>query len=229
MQRWCRRILVCMGIEASVSGPIPGATAASGERFEAIVCNHLSYLDILVIASTLPCIMVAKSEVSRWPVIGWLTTRAGAVYVWRGGRRDTYPTVNAAMARAFRSGMPVAFFPEGTTTDGTEILPFRRGLFHSVLRDRVAVRCAAIQFEAAEPGAKVEKDICWVGDAALVPHLFRLLGLRGVRAKLEFGRTAKGVDRFALSQDARIAVSELYYRGFSTEALDKRPTIKTAS
>ena len=209
LHRWCPRILSCMGVEASVRGPVPGATTASGKQFEAIVANHLSYLDILLLSSALPSLFVAKDEVSRWPLIGWLTTRSGAVYVYRGGRSETYSLVNARMARAFRSGVPVVFFPEGTTTNGSEVLPFRRGLFHSVLRDAVAVRTATIRYELLANDGDVAQDVCWCGDAALVPHLYRLLGFERVRATVTFGATARGRDRFELSEDARECVMEL--------------------
>ena len=213
LHRWCPRILACMGVDASVRGPVPGTTAASGEQFEAIVANHLSYLDILLLSSAVPSVFVAKDEVSRWRLIGWLTTRSGAVYVYRGGRRETYPLVNARMARAFRSGVPVVFFPEGTTTNGTEVLPFRRGLFHSVLRDQVAVRTAAIRYELVGRDGDVAEDVCWCGDAALVPHLYRLLGFERVRATVTFGATAYGRDRFELSNAARDCVMELAGQG----------------
>lgn len=209
VHRWCPRILACMGVEISLRGPVPGATAASGEQFEAIVTNHLSYLDILLLSSAMPSVFVAKDEVSRWPFIGWLTTQSGVVYVYRGGRRETYPLVNARMARAFRSGVPVVFFPEGTTTDGTEVLPFRRGLFHSVLRDGVAVRTAAIRYELVDGHGSVAEDVCWCGDAALLPHLYRLLGFERVNATVTFGATARGGDRFELSEDARRSVTEV--------------------
>lgn len=214
IRRWCRRFLICMGVESSIEGELLRGAAVDGGGFEAIVCNHLSYLDVLLIAAALPCVMVSKDEVRRWPVVGWLTQRAGAVYVYRGGRRETYPIVNADMARAFRSGLPVVFFPEGTTTNGTEVLPFRRGLFHSVLRDEVAVRTMAIRYELVSDAeeASVDEDVCWWGDADLVPHLYRLLGLQGVRAKLSVGRTVHGKNRFDLAENARTAVVELTHR-----------------
>ena len=215
LHRWCPRILACMGVAAAVHGPVPGAMSASGERFEAIVANHLSYLDILLLSSALPSVFVAKDEVSRWPLIGWLTTRSGAVYVYRGGRHETYPLVNARMARAFRSGVPVVFFPEGTTTNGAEVLPFRRGLFHSVLHDGVAVRTAAIRYELVGGGGDVAEDVCWCGDSALVPHLYRLLGFERVRAMVTFGPTARGGNRFELSENAHECVTEL--AGHTTE------------
>ena len=126
---WCRRFVRAMGVECSIEGGLPA--------YGAVVSNHLSYLDILLFASLRPFVMVAKSEVRRWPLIGWLTSRAGTVYVVRGGGPTTYPRVNAAMAAAYRSGLPVLFYPEGTTTDGASVLPFRRGLFHSVLNEGV--------------------------------------------------------------------------------------------
>ena len=211
IHNWCRRIVQCLGVECTPEGELPGRLAARG-GFEAVVCNHLSYIDILLMSSVRPFIMVAKTEVRGWPLLGWLTAQAGTVYVTRGGKPETYPAVNAAMAHAYRSGLPVLFFPEGATTDGSEILPFRRGLFHSVLRDRVQVSTAALRYELAgeQAGATVANDVCWWGDAKFTPHLFRLLGLRGVRAAIRFGEVAEGIDRFALSENARAEVCGLH-------------------
>ena len=212
IHRWCRRIVRCLGIGCTVDGQLPGCLAASEQGFEAVVCNHMSYLDILLMSAARPFVMVAKTEVRGWPLLGWLTAQAGTVYVERGGKPETYPAVNAAMARAYRSGLPVLFFPEGTTTDGTEILPFRRGLFHSVLRDSVQVRTAALKYAlpSDKPGATVANDICWWGDATFLPHLFRFMGLRDVRAAVRFGDVVEGADRFVLSENARATVSAIY-------------------
>jgi 1-acyl-sn-glycerol-3-phosphate acyltransferase len=154
--------------------------------------------------------MVAKTEVRGWPLLGWLTAQAGTVYVDRGRKPETYPRVNAAMAEAYRSGLPVLFFPEGTTTNGGEVLAFRRGLFHSVVRDGVQVRAAALKYELEGVGGTVADDVCWWGDAEFVPHLVRFLGLRGVRAEVRFGGVVEGADRFALSENGRAAVAGMY-------------------
>jgi 1-acyl-sn-glycerol-3-phosphate acyltransferase len=209
---WCGRILRRLGIDASVCGQLPGQTASAGNGFEAVVCNHLSYIDILLMSATRPFVMVAKTEVRRWPLLGWLTAQAGTVYVDRGGKPETYPAVNAAMAKAYRSGLPVLFFPEGTTTDGSGVLPFRRGLFHSVLRDSVQVSTAAICYtlDSDETDASVAEDVCWWGDAEFTPHVFRFLGLRSVRAAVRFGPVIHGEDRFQLSENAQQAVSVIY-------------------
>ncbi|MCU1323573.1 MAG: phospholipid/glycerol acyltransferase [Acidobacteriaceae bacterium] len=201
--------MAALRIECSFEGALP--------RSGAVVCNHLSYLDIVVMSSIAPFVMVAKSEVRGWPLLGWLTARAGTVYVERGGGPATYPAVNRAMAEAYRSGLPVLFFPEGTTTDGAYadggVMPFRRGLFHSVLNEQVTLRAAALRYslEDGNEGATIAQDICWWGDMLLGPHLFRFLGLRGVRADVRFGgEVLERTDRFALSASARAAIAEMY-------------------
>ena len=206
---WCTRIVRALGIICNVEGSLPESGA--------VVCNHLSYLDILLFSSVRPFVMVAKTEVRGWPLFGWLTARAGTVYVQRGGGPATYPAVNAAMAETYASGLPVLFFPEGTTTDGAfperGVMPFRRGLFHSVLNGDVSLRVAGLRYSLAEEnaGASVEDDICWWGDAEFVPHLVGFLGLRGVKAQIRFGGAVlEREDRFVLSETARGAVQEIY-------------------
>jgi 1-acyl-sn-glycerol-3-phosphate acyltransferase len=206
---WCRRIVAAMGIECSVTGTLPSAERGP----VAVVSNHLSYLDILLYSAARPFIMVSKSEVKRWPLLGRLTAQAGTVYVDRGGGPPTYPAVNAAMAEAYKSGLPVLFFPEGTTTNGSEVLPFRRGLFHSVLNNGVELRTAALRFSLGEGNgsACVADDVCWWGDALFGPHIFRCLGLKGVSARIAFEETAvHGADRFELSERAREQVLRGY-------------------
>lgn len=206
---WCKRIVRWLGFPCAVEGELPGPVAASCGGFQAVICNHLSYMDILLMSSVRPFVMVAKTEVRDWPLLGWLTAQAGTIYVTRGGAPETYPAVNAAMAAAYRSGLPVLFFPEGTTTDGTDVLPFRRGLFHSVLHDSVEVRSAALRY-ALDGEGSVADDVCWWGDAEFVPHMVRLLGLRGVRAAVRFGEVIQGADRFALAENGHAAVAQMY-------------------
>jgi lyso-ornithine lipid O-acyltransferase len=215
IHRWCRRIVRSLDIEYDVDG-LAFLDEPNSSGFRAVVSNHLSYVDILVMSAIRPFVMVAKSEVKGWPLLGWLTAQAGTVYVDRGGKPTTYPLVNAAMAKAYRSGLPVLFFPEGTTTDGKQgeggVLPFRRGLFHSVLKDHVQVRTAAIRYELTEDNgsATVAHDICWWGDTSFVPHLVRFLSLRGVRVSVRFGEAVQGTDRFVLSENARATVAGIY-------------------
>jgi 1-acyl-sn-glycerol-3-phosphate acyltransferase len=204
---WCRRIVTGLGFRCEVEGRIPLGGA--------VVSNHLSYLDILLYSSVQPFVMVAKTEVRGWPLLGWLTAQAGTVYVQRGGGPKTYRGVNAAMAEAYRSGLPVLFFPEGTTTDGAGVLPFRRGLFHSVLNNGVSLRTSALRYwlenDALNRGASVAEDVCWWGEMGFSSHLFGVLGLRGLRAQIWFGEeVVERADRFVLSETAQARVAEMY-------------------
>jgi 1-acyl-sn-glycerol-3-phosphate acyltransferase len=203
MHRYCRRIVRALGVSWSVEGTLP--------QEGAVVSNHLSYLDILLYAAIRPFVMVAKTEVRGWPGIGWLTKQAGTVYVMRGGGPATYQEVNHAMAEAYRSDLPVLFFPEGTTTDGSEVLAFRRGLFHSVLNEGVALQTAALNYAAEDQAASIANDVCWWGDMLLALHLWRLAGLRGVRVTVRFGDVVdERSDRFVLSERARDQVTLMY-------------------
>jgi 1-acyl-sn-glycerol-3-phosphate acyltransferase len=204
---WCRRIVAALGFRCEVEGRIPLGGA--------VVSNHLSYLDILLYSSVQPFVMVAKTEVRGWPLLGWLTAHAGTVYVQRGGGPKTYPAVNAAMAEAYRSGLPVLFFPEGTTTDGAGVLPFRRGLFHSVLDNWVSLRTSALRYwlenDGLNCGVSVAEDVCWWGEMGFISHLFGVLGLRGLRAQIRFGEeVVERADRFVLSETAQARVAEMY-------------------
>ena len=210
---WCRRIVRALGLTCEIEGPLPEA----GARGVAVVANHLSYLDILVMSATRPFVMVSKSEVRTWPLLGWITAQAGTIYVERadvkGGQRQTHAEVNAMMAEALRSGLPVLFYPEGTTSTGDGVLPFRRGLFNSVVCDGVPVKTAALAYEmdSSNAGCTLAEDVCFVGDAKFGPHLFKALGLKGLKAKIRFGtEEIAGVDRFALALNARDRVCELY-------------------
>jgi 1-acyl-sn-glycerol-3-phosphate acyltransferase len=204
---WCRRIVGVLRFRCEVEGRIPVGGA--------VVSNHLSYLDILLYSSVQPFVMVAKTEVRGWPLLGWLTAQAGTVYVQRGGGPRTYPRVNAAMAEAYRSGLPVLFFPEGTTTDGASVLPFRRGLFHSVSDNGVSLRTAALRYTLdsyrVNGEATVGEDVCWWGEMGFTSHIFGLLGLRGLKAQIRFGEeVVQREDRFVLSETAQARVAEMY-------------------
>jgi len=211
MHRFCRSAVRALGVSWTVEGALPQSGA--------VTSNHLSHLDILLFAAIRPFVMVAKSDVRNWPLIGWLTALSGTVYVVRGGAL-TYPRVNRAMAEAYRSGLPVLFFPEGTTSDGSEVLPFRRGLFHSVLNEDVALRTAALSYSVDDPSVSAGDDVCWWGEALLVPHLFRLAGLKTIRGTVRFGdEVMEREDRFALSKQARSQVQGIY-AGLLSQASD---------
>lgn len=200
-----------LGIEIDLDGSFP-------ER-GAVISNHLSYLDIIVLAATHPCVFVSKSEVASYPVLGWMTTMAGTVYVAR-GHGGSALKARAEMEAALDAGLPVVFFPEGTTSDGSGLLKFHSGLLAQVIAARAQVTAGHIcyKMDADNGDATVSDDICyWRDDVQLVPHIFKLLGLQGIRAQVKFADapirfSADAEHRKRAAQEAWVAVGELSQR-----------------
>jgi 1-acyl-sn-glycerol-3-phosphate acyltransferase len=197
-----------MGIEVEVSGEFPDRGA--------MISNHLSYLDIVVYASLNPCVFVSKAEVATYPVLGWMTTMAGTVYVAR-GHGGSAMKARAGMEAALNAGLPIVFFPEGMTSNGSGLLKFHSGLLAQVLSARAPVTAGHIcySFDPDNGSATVSDDVCYWGDEVqLVPHIFRLLGLRGIKAEVRFADapiefSSDADHRKRAAQEAWVAVAEL--------------------
>jgi lyso-ornithine lipid O-acyltransferase len=147
-----------------------------------VVSNHLSYLDVLAYASLMPCVFVAKQEVRGWPVFGAFATMAGTIFVDR-NRHAANGGATAAMEEALASSVPVVLFPEGTSSDGQSVLPFRSGFFEPAIRSSAAVTAAALGYAGR---TAEETAIAYFGDDIFGPHLLRTLGQAGVEARVIF-------------------------------------------
>lgn len=110
-----------------------------------LVANHVSWLDIFAINAVAPMRFVAKQEIRRWPVVGWLVARADTVFIRRGCRASAQ-SVSETVAMVLREGDRVVVFPEGTTTDGTGIKPFKSGLFQAAAKAGVAVQPLVLRY-----------------------------------------------------------------------------------
>jgi lyso-ornithine lipid O-acyltransferase len=182
----------------------------------ALISNHLSYVDIVVFAALHPCVFVSKAEIARWPVVGWMTTMSGTVYVER-GHGGSAMRARKGMQAAVDAGLPVVFFPEGTTSNGNGLLKFRSGLLAQVRDAGSPVTAAHIRYSFAEkngPGVTVGNDVCYWGDRNMLAHIFRFLGLRGVRAEVRFAEEPIAFSSVALHRkkaavEARTAVMTL--------------------
>ncbi|MEY2953992.1 MAG: hypothetical protein RLZZ401_2079, partial [Pseudomonadota bacterium] len=136
VQAWAGRMLDILGIGREVQGAPPTVGPVL------LVANHISWLDILVLHAACYCRFVAKADVQGWPLIGTLATGAGTLYVQREVRRDAMRVVHH-MADALRAGDVLAIFPEGTTSDGSQVLPFHANLFQSAVSAQAPVQAAA--------------------------------------------------------------------------------------
>lgn len=180
LHRFAASTLQGLGIEVDVTGDFPTQGA--------VISNHLSYVDIVIFAALHPCVFVSKAEVASYPVLGWMTTMAGTVYVAR-GHGGSAARAREGIDAALSAGLPIVFFPEGTTSDGSGLLKFHSGLLAQVLAADAEVTAAHICYSIdAEdgPDVNVSERVCYWGDMVLIPHIFRFLGLRGVRAEVRF-------------------------------------------
>ena len=187
-----KQMMAAMGIRYKVSGKLP--------QRGLLVSNHLSYLDILVYGSIVPCFFVSKEEVSRWPFFGWMSRTGGTIYVERSGRANV-ATVLEQMGERFALPVMVLLFPEGTSTDGSELLQFRSRLFTPAIESGTAVTAAAIRYVADDGTA--EREFCWFGDAEFLPHLIKALGGPNLTAEVRFGESKSYTER-------RVAASASY-------------------
>lgn len=199
LQKWSIRILAVMGIQVTVAGPVP----AEG----LVVSNHLSYVDILAFSAVVPCTFVSKNEVKSWPAIGWIASLAGAVFIDRDRRSQTHQ-VQPKIQMALESGSILVLFPEGTSSDGREVLPLHSSLFETAVATQSLITAAHISYELDEgdPG----KHVSYWGDMTLVSHLVKLLSKTGVRATLRFADKPRVfTDRKQAVASARQEILEL--------------------
>ena len=168
---WPRRFLGWVGRAAGMRVRVVGEPL---ERNVLFLANHLSWLDILLVAGASGAAFVAKTEVATTPVVGWLAKLNNTVFVARTERAGVRGQADALRA-ALAGGQPVALFPEGTTDGGPTILPFRASLLASLFPPlpRIRVQPIALDYGAAA------HDLAWIGEEAGLANVRKVLTRRG--------------------------------------------------
>ena len=203
VQAWALQFLALWGIHLRVLGqPVSNGPAL-------MVANHISWLDILVIHAARHCRFVSKSDIRDWPLVGMLATGAGTLYIERTSRKDALRMVKD-MAEAMKNGDVVAVFPEGTTSDGRELLPFHANLIQAAIQAEAPVQPMSLQFVDARTGEPSFAP-CYIGDDTLIGSMWRTLTAPPIIAVVHFGEPqhANGRDRRAWAQDLRAQVLRL--------------------
>tara|TARA_B100000678_G_C18222768_1_gene507600 strand:- start:205 stop:993 length:789 start_codon:yes stop_codon:yes gene_type:complete len=146
------------------------------------VSNHCSYLDIVVLGSILPACFISKSEVSAWPFFGLLARLQRTIFIDRKAIKSTVEQVDV-LSKRLLSGDSLILFPEGSSTDGTEVLPFKSSLFYIVSKESKnlgnfiqPITLAYTHVNEKRIDQKTRSKICWFGDATLLNHLWNFLG-----------------------------------------------------
>jgi 1-acyl-sn-glycerol-3-phosphate acyltransferase len=175
VKRWSERLLRILGVQARIEGEL----AREGNVL--LVANHISWLDIFVLNAQHPVRFVAKSELARWPVLSALIRGAGTVFIERERRRDTH-RVNRQMAGVLARGDVMAVFPEGTTTDGSDLLPFKSALLQPIVEANGYVQPVAIRYRT--PQGELSFAPAYVGEMSFVASFWSVCSERALAVDL---------------------------------------------
>lgn len=199
LHRNSRRVLRVARVSWRTSGPIP--------RQGLLVSNHLSYVDILVLAANTPCAFVAKYGVKYWPVLGWFAQMAGTVFVKREKRTDVARTTSE-IQKALNDGALLVLFPEGTSSGGETVLPFKSALLEPATKAGQSLYISCIGYRLTD--GSVPNEVCYWRDMTLLPHLLNLLGKHSLEACIAFTRLERAnADRKTLAKQLHAVVCRL--------------------
>jgi 1-acyl-sn-glycerol-3-phosphate acyltransferase len=211
-RRWARGALRLLQVRLQVVGPAPQPPFL-------LVCNHLGYLDVAVLASVVDAAFVAKVEVASWPVLGRLCRWMGTLFVDRRRRRDL-PAALHALDGQLAAGRGVVVFPEGTSSGGGRVLPFQAPLLHAAAEAGLPVAWAALSYETPRGEEDATTAVCWWGNAAFCTHFARLLALPYVEARLRLcEQPVVARDRKRLADELHGAVTLGLEAGLASERL----------
>ncbi len=202
LSHFCQRVLRAMDVTFDIVGDIPMTGA--------VISNHLTYLDILIHSAMRPCVFVSKMELRKTPLLGWMSMMSGTVYVARGAGGSAAKAAEG-MAKGFRDGLPVVFFPEGTTGVGDEpAMSFRSGLIAQTIEAGAPMRAAFIHYTLSPKdvaaGKTLRHDVHW-GPQSLVEHLWGFVGLHALHGTIRFADQPIAFSEAAI-QNRKIAAEE---------------------
>jgi 1-acyl-sn-glycerol-3-phosphate acyltransferase len=208
---WCDHMLSLLGVRLCVSGPVPFGC-------HLIASNHVSWLDVFAIGALFPCWFVSKAETRAWPVIGWLAAANETLFLRRRSARAAY-RMNLEIRARLGSGQSVVIFPEGTTTDGSRVLPFYPALLQPAVDGGHRVLPMAVCYR--DPAGRRTSAAAFIDDDPLWKSLRAVLDAPGIEAHLllDDALVAAGRSRRELAARACGAVTRLHQRQ-ATEAFD---------
>ncbi len=197
-RRWSRQLLGMLGVRLQ-------AEAASLPSPALLVANHVSWLDIHVINTLAPAAFVCKAEVREWPFIGWLCERTETVFMPRDSRSAAKQT-SEIVALRLRQGWRVAVFPEGTTSDGGEVLPFHGALLQGAIDADCHVQPLALRYVGEDGQPSAAPAYC--GDTTLLQSLCRVASMPRLEARLDVlpPLDGRGAERRKLAAAAEAAI-----------------------
>lgn len=188
-QFWSRILLAIFGVKTVIHGNPTNAGL--------IMANHQSYIDIWLIPKYVLSVFVAKAEVKRMPLVGWGASAVDTVYVDRSSKESRKATKDM-IADRLRNRRSVIIFPEGTTGNGEDLLPFKPGMFHVAAEEGFPLIPVTIFYE--------NPDLAWVGDDNIKSHFVRNFNRASTTAHIHFGEPVKGTDGEFLTRQVQAII-----------------------
>lgn len=200
--RWCRGLLATLGVRLHIAGALP-------EQPLLIASNHISWLDVFAIGAAFRCGFVSKDDARAWPLFGWLAARNDTLFLRRNSARAAH-AVSRKLAARLAARESIAVFPEATTSDGSQVLPFNAALFQAAVDARCGVLPVAVQYY--DHRARRTSVAAYVGDDPLWKSLRAVLDAPAVHVHLFVGDglAAAGRSRRELAVRAHAAVARLH-------------------
>lgn len=206
VRNWNRTVCKILNLKLKINGQ-------PDEHAKLWVANHISWLDIIALGALLPCQFVAKGEVARWPVVGFLAQGIGTLFAQRGDARQT-STLAEQMIWRMRQGKGLLLFPEGTTTSGETVLKFHSKLFKPAQLTGIRVQPIALRYQG--DNAQLAP---FIGEDEFLPHLWRLLKLEGMTLCIDFCPTlTQGLNHAEMAKAAQCRIQAALDKGFNLGA-----------
>jgi 1-acyl-sn-glycerol-3-phosphate acyltransferase len=200
VQQTARGVLTSLGIEYQVEGRVPARGL--------VVSNHLSYIDILILSAATPCFFVAKIEIGGWPYFGKAARTGGTIFVDRSSLASAQSVAEQMTERLqLPIPVPVLLFPEGTSTDGSQVIRFHSRLIDPATSLGVPITTAAVRY-VLEGGVE-ERELCWFGNETFINHLWKVLGVKGFSATVRFGESRVYIDRRVAADETRAEIAAM--------------------
>ena len=197
IQWWCVGLLRAFHIQVRTFGSLPAANT-QGVMF---VANHVSWADIHALNSLIPLRFVAKSDIQHWPVFGYLVTKANTLFIDRSKRQQAGRIVDT-VSDSLKAGDNLCYFPEGTTSEGTQILPFKSSVLQAAINANTQIWPVAIRYINVD--GSINTEMAYAGETSMIDSMKMVIAQRSAVVELHFLSPiqATGNDRRALTNAA---------------------------
>jgi 1-acyl-sn-glycerol-3-phosphate acyltransferase len=196
IQQWSLQLLKILEVTLEIRGELP-----TYDRGVLYVSNHISWLDIHVINAWRPMRFVAKKEVGEWPVFGWFAKQLNTLFIDRQARGDSF-NISFQMAKGLNQQDRICIFPEGTSSDGEFVLPFKPNLFQSAIASNAPCQPISIWYESILTG-QISKGPAFIGDMGLIESIANTVKAKPLKVIIHVTPICQIIDdRKALSLEA---------------------------